>query len=111
MKTHKGSCHCGSVTFEVEGDFAEALSCNCSHCKRKGFLLAFVPKSQFTLLSGEAKLTTYQFNKKQIDHRFCQICGVQPFGQSGETIAINLNCLEGLNTDDLILKKVDGKKF
>lgn len=111
MKTYKGSCHCGAVTYKVEADFTEAISCNCSHCKRKGFLLAFIPNSQFELLSGEDKLTTYQFNKKRINHRFCQVCGVQSFGKSGETLAINLNCLEDLDTDSLTIKKVDGKNF
>jgi hypothetical protein len=33
---HKGSCHCGKVAFEVEGEFADAVACNCSICARKG---------------------------------------------------------------------------
>jgi hypothetical protein len=33
---YKGSCHCGRVTFEVEGALTEVLECNCSHCSRKG---------------------------------------------------------------------------
>jgi len=107
--TYHGSCHCGAVTFEVEGEFTEAISCNCSHCKRKGMLLAFVPKTSVTNLTGEDKLKTYQFNKKVIDHRFCETCGVQPFGQSGDTFAINLNCLEDLDTDSLTINKYDGK--
>jgi len=74
-------------------------------------LLAFVPKTSVTNLTGEDKLKTYQFNKKVIDHRFCETCGVQPFGQSGDTIAINLNCLEDLDTDTLTIKKVDGKNY
>ena len=40
---HKGSCHCGKVAFEVEGDIDSAMSCNCSICQRKGSLLWFVP--------------------------------------------------------------------
>jgi hypothetical protein len=111
MKTYHGSCHCGAVTFTVEGDFTEGMRCNCSHCQRKGMLLAFVPLSQFHPLSGEEILTTYQFNKKVIDHKFCSVCGVQPFGQSGDTVAINLNCLEDLDIDTLTIKKVDGKNF
>ena len=47
---YSGSCHCGAVAFTVEGDPpAGAMSCNCSHCRRKGFLLTFVPAAQFTL--------------------------------------------------------------
>ncbi|MGZ2447799.1 hypothetical protein ACVIRO_000553 [Rhizobium ruizarguesonis] len=29
---YEGSCHCGNVAFEVEGEFTEALDCNCSPC-------------------------------------------------------------------------------
>jgi hypothetical protein len=116
MKTYHGSCHCGAVTYEVEADFTEGMSCNCSHCKRKGFLLAFVPATQFSLKSGEDKLTKYQFNKKHIDHLFCKICGVQSFAQGNDKdgngmVGIILNCLEDLDTDTLKIVKVDGKSF
>jgi len=74
-------------------------------------LLAFVPAAQFALTSSDATLTTYKFNKMQINHRFCKVCGVQPFGQSGDTMAINLNCLEDFDTESLTIKKVDGKNF
>lgn len=113
MKKYHGRCHCGKVTFTVDGNFTEGISCNCSHCKRKGSLLAFVPKNQFQLLTGSDALQTYKFNKKMIAHKFCQTCGVQSFAESGETIAINLNCIEDgdLDTSSLIIKKVDGKNF
>ncbi len=39
---YKGSCHCGKVAFEVEGELNEAMACNCSMCSRKGSLLWFV---------------------------------------------------------------------
>lgn len=111
MKTYHGSCHCGVVSYEVEAEFTEGMTCNCSHCKRKGMLLTFVPKAQFALKTGEDSLTTYHFNKKQIDHVFCKICGVQSFAQSGDMVAINLSCIEGLDTDALQIQKVDGKNF
>lgn len=113
MKTDHGSCHCRVVTYEVDADFIEGMHCNCSHCKRKGMLLAFVPKTQFRLLSGENNLAAYHFNKKTIDHLFCTTCGVQSYGQSGDTIAINLNCIddEDLDINSLTTKNVDGKSF
>lgn len=111
MKKYHGSCHCGAVTYEVEGDFTEGMKCNCSHCSRKGFLLSFVPKTQFTLLTGADNLTTYQFNKMQIDHVFCKTCGVQSFGTSGDMVAINLNCLEDFDTSTLTINEVDGRSY
>lgn len=50
----QGSCHCGAVTFSVDAELpTEALSCNCSICRRKGLLLSFFPISAFTLNSGQ----------------------------------------------------------
>ncbi len=111
MKTHTGSCHCGAVKYEVTADLNEGMRCNCSHCHRKGFILAFVPKSQVTIAQGEDTLTTYQFNKKIIDHRFCSTCSVQPFGHSGDMMAINLNTIDNLDLTTLPIKEVDGKNF
>jgi hypothetical protein len=77
--SHTGSCHCGEVSFEVEGDPQQVMECNCSHCSRKGFLLWFVPRAQFKLLRGADNVTAYKFNKHIIAHQFCKTCGCQPF--------------------------------
>lgn len=116
MNTYTGSCHCGTVTYEVTGEFAEAMRCNCSHCKRKGWLLAFVPVEQFSMKTGEDNLTMYHFNKHHIDHNFCKTCGVQSFayggdGQGNHMYAINLNCLEDFDSYSLPVKDVDGKSI
>ncbi|MBV1688041.1 GFA family protein [Novosphingobium sp. G106] len=110
---YSGSCHCGAVTFTVEGDPpAGAMSCNCSHCRRKGFLLSFVPAEQFRLDSGEDSLVTYTFNKHAIAHRFCKTCGAQPFaeGENGgvKMRGINLRCVPDIDLDALTIQQVDG---
>ncbi|CAN5807501.1 hypothetical protein BH20PSE1_BH20PSE1_05140 [soil metagenome] len=78
---YKGSCHCGRVAFEVEGELNEAMACNCSICSRKGSLLWFVPRHRLHLLTSEEGIGTYTFNKHVIKHRFCQICGIHPYGE------------------------------
>jgi hypothetical protein len=60
--TYTGSCHCGAVRFQVVVDKHEVDDCNCSICKKKGFLHLIVPPERFTLLSGAEALTTYTFN-------------------------------------------------
>ena len=55
---YSGSCHCGRIAFEVEGEFSEVMECNCSHCSRKGYLLWFVPRSQLRLKSTTDSLST-----------------------------------------------------
>ena len=32
---YAGSCHCGDVAFEAEGEIGELLECNCTICSRK----------------------------------------------------------------------------
>lgn len=36
---YQGSCHCGAVRFEAEGEIGTATACNCSMCQRKGILM------------------------------------------------------------------------
>lgn len=114
--TYQGSCHCGNVEFEVEGNIDEVMECNCSHCSRKGFLLWFSPREQLQLKTPEADLSTYTFNKHEIKHQFCPKCGCQPFGfgqmPDGSPIAaINVRCLEGVEPAELKIKQVDGRSF
>lgn len=110
----EGSCHCGAVTFAVEGDPPmSAMSCNCSHCRRKGFLLAFIPKDAFTLHSGADKLRGYTFNKHKIEHQFCTICGTQAFAYGSKpdgsaVVALNLRCVPAIELGALKVQEVDG---
>jgi len=112
--TYKGSCHCGQIAYEAEGDLNQVMECNCSHCRRKGYLLWFVPRDKLRVLTPERDLATYTFNKHVIKHHFCPRCGGAPFGfgtdPSGTaTAAINVRCLEGVEPASLKVVQVDGR--
>ena len=116
--TYEGSCHCQKVQYSItmEMPIKKVISCNCSICSKKGTLLAFIPKANFTLLSGENVLTDYQFNQKIIHHYFCSCCGVTSFGvgkmpDGSEIRAINVRCLKEINIDELEVKKFNGKEM
>jgi hypothetical protein len=111
---HKGSCHCGRVVFEVEGDITGAMACNCSICQRKGSLLWFVPREKMRLLSSEDAASTYTFNRHVIKHRFCPTCGMHPYGEGVDskgnaTAAINIRCLEGIDLEAVQVSHFDGR--
>ncbi len=113
---HLGSCHCGRVRFEVEGEIKSALSCNCSMCQRKGSLLWFVPRDNFHLLSAEEDASTYLFNKHKIKHRFCANCGIGPYAEAtnpkGEPMAaINIRCIEGIDLASVPVTHYDGRSL
>jgi len=113
--SHHGSCHCGAIHFQVEGEFESAMECNCSHCSRKGYLLWFVQRTAFTLLSDPAQLATYTFNKHLIQHHFCPTCGCAPFGfgthDGAAMAAVNIRCLEGVDLALVPRIAVDGRSF
>lgn len=111
-----GGCHCGAVRFEATVDMDQTLLCNCSHCEKKGFILAFTSRDSFNLLQGEDRLSEYRFNKKQLAHRFCSTCGTQAFafgiGPDGsEMAAINLRCVDGLDLATLHPEHFDGRSM
>lgn len=113
---HQGSCHCGEIAFDVDGDIAQVMECNCSHCSRKGYLLWFVSREKFKLKTAEAALATYAFNTHRIKHHFCPTCGCAPFGlgiaPSGmPTAAINARCLENVDLTGIKRVQVDGRKL
>lgn len=113
---YKGSCHCGKVAFEVEGELGQVMDCNCSICARKGALMWFVPRSALRLLTPRENLKTYTFNKHQIQHQFCPECGIHPFGEGAmpdgtPMAAINVRCLEGVDLASLAVGHFDGRSL
>jgi hypothetical protein len=114
MKKYSGGCHCGKVRYEVTTDLMSVISCNCSICSKRGWLLTFVPKDAFTLVSGEDEVTDYQFNKHLIHHLFCTTCGTASYAvgsdpAGNEMIAINVRCLDEVDPTTLAITPFDGK--
>lgn len=110
----EASCHCGAVAIRVDADTpTKAIECNCSHCSVKALVLAAVPGDAVTIARGEDQLEAYRFNRKVIDHRFCKVCGVQPFshgkGRDGSPMAmINLRCVPAIDLSALEITQFDG---
>lgn len=112
-KHYLGSCQCGAVSFEADADLDKTVTCNCSRCQRLGAVLTFVPRDAFTLKSGEDNLSEYLFNKKQVHHQFCKTCGIESFAYAAkpdgsEVVALNVNCLEGVDPRALTSSAHDG---
>ena len=111
---YKGSCHCGRIAFTVEGDLQQVMECNCSICTKRGSLLWFVPRDRFALATPAADLSTYTFNKHQIKHHFCGVCGVAPYAEGTDPkgnamAAVNVRCLDDVDFAALPRKPFDGR--
>lgn len=113
-RIYQGGCHCGAVRFQVLVDRFKVQDCNCSICRKKGFLHLIVPPENFTLLRGENVLTTYTFNTQIAKHKFCSICGIHAFYRPRshpEMIDVNIRALDIETMAQFEIEPFDGKNW
>lgn len=114
MTSYQGGCHCGQVRFEVRAQLEGVLECNCSICKKKGFLHWIVPKAAFSLVTDEDALQDYRFNTGVARHLFCKRCGVHAYyvpRSDPDKIDVNVRCLEGVDLATLSVQPFDGQNW
>lgn len=73
---HRGSCLCGAVSFEVEGELAPPDACHCSMCRRQSghyWASTDLPRDRVTI-RGEDRVRWYQSSEK-VRRGFCGTCG------------------------------------
>ena len=111
MRTVRGSCHCGAVRFEIDSDFPELTTCDCSMCRRRNALMVKVHESHFRLLAGAEALRLYQFHTRTAQHFFCGTCGIYPFHRKRVTpdhYGINVNCLKDFDPAGIPVRATAG---
>jgi len=77
--THAGSCLCGTVRFEVLGEFQRFYLCHCEYCRKDtgsahGANL-FSSAAQLRWLAGEADVTRFDLPGTRHSKCFCARCG------------------------------------
>jgi hypothetical protein len=111
MQKYRGSCHCGAVTFEIETDFPELTTCDCSICRRRSALMVKVPEDRFRLLTGDHALAEYRFHTRTAHHFFCRTCGIYPFHRKRVTpdfFGVNVGCLEDFDPTGIPVRVAAG---
>lgn len=77
--SHSGSCLCGKVSFEIEGQFQNFFLCHCKYCQKDtGSAHAanlFSSSSKIIWNSGEQKVKTFQLPGTKHIKCFCSDCG------------------------------------
>jgi hypothetical protein len=115
MVTHAGGCHCGRVRFEVLAPAKlEVADCNCSICRKSGYLHLIVPADRFTLISGREALTTYTFNTRVAKHLFCAHCGIKSFyipRSHPDGVSVNARCIDSDTIAELTLIPFNGSEW
>jgi len=74
-----GSCLCGEVKFEIDGDFESFYLCHCKFCQKDtGSAHAsnlFSSKARLVWKSGQDKIKTYHLPSAKHMKSFCSNCG------------------------------------
>jgi hypothetical protein len=111
VRPYKLSCHCGAIRFEVDAELAGLLECNCSSCRRHGFLHWKVPATAVTLLTERVRLSAYVWRDLDGAHQFCPSCGtpIVRTGYTGGNVSINARCVEGIDVFALEVRRYDGR--
>ncbi|WP_223671263.1 GFA family protein [Kangiella shandongensis] len=104
--SNKGSCLCGKIQFEIDGDFDKFFLCHCSRC-RKGTGTAhaanlFSSTATINWLSGKELIKTYLLPETRHARSFCTSCGsaVPTEVAGGKLIVVPAGCLD----DDIPIK-------
>ena len=75
----KGSCLCGSVNFEIDGDFDSFFLCHCSYCRKDtgsahGANL-FSSNAKLKWKSGQDLVKNFKLTGTRHTKSFCSECG------------------------------------
>lgn len=110
-----GGCHCGAIAFRLRwDDEMDIIDCNCSICRKKGFLHLIVPEENFELLNGGESLVEYRFNTGVAIHKFCRQCGIHAFyspRSHPDSVDVNLRCVEDVDVSSLNVVVFDGQNW
>lgn len=99
MTEHLGSCLCGTVRFEVEGDFNSFYLCHCQHCRKDtGSVHAanlFSQSAKLVWRSGAEAVTSFTLPGTRHKKSFCKFCGsALPNTQIAGLLVVPAGCLD-----------------
>ena len=98
MSPKRGSCLCGALTYELDGEPDGVWVCHCTNFRKasggRGNTIIVVPKSRFRWLSGEDHRVTYELRSTYSITR-CKTCGTPlPAEEDDENIYLTAGTLD-----------------
>lgn len=119
-----GRCHCGSSSFQIDGDLPAALTrCTCSFCAKRGALVAYYAPEQFHADAAAGTDGVYRWNTMLVAHHFCTTCGIatysdsRAFGKDGSwdhvtrRIGVNARLFDQFDAAAVPVTVIDGKNL
>ncbi|MDP5309013.1 GFA family protein [Paracoccus spongiarum] len=113
MTLYRGSCFCGAVAFEAEGDLARGtMRCNCRFCRKMRYWEMLLPDPDgFRLIRGAealAETPLARADRVGMHHRFCGRCGTRLWTEGvlaelgGRFVQVCVSALDDVPLADLV---------
>jgi hypothetical protein len=103
---HKGSCLCGSVEYELEGDIRPSIACHCTQCRKTSghfWSATQVPNDCFKITKDDG-LKWFR-SSEWAKRGFCQNCGSSMFWEMDGKNATSVASGTLDNSNDLKTEK------
>ncbi|MEO1855232.1 GFA family protein [Chromohalobacter sp.] len=99
MTDHFGSCLCGTVKFEVHGQFDSFYLCHCEWCQKDtGSAYAanlFSQSAKLAWIAGVDAVTSFTLPGTRHSKSFCKLCGsALPSIQVAGLLVVPAGCLD-----------------
>ncbi|WP_018234784.1 GFA family protein [Ensifer sp. BR816] len=109
QRPYRLSCHCGEIVVEVDAELSRLVECNCSTCRRSGFLHWKVDADAVRLVTQKRRMSTYIWRGLTEGHHFCATCGtaIMRSGYPGDRLSLNARCIEGVDVFALEVERYD----
>lgn len=97
---HEGSCLCGQIRFEVNGNFESFYLCHCKHCQKDtGSAHAanlFSSNAILKWISSTENIKTFNLPSTRHTRSFCSLCGsaLPSLQMNGKLLVVPAGCLD-----------------
>ena len=105
----KGSCHCGTVTFEILEQPEFVVTCNCSICRKLNTSWSHSDRTKTTLNAPEGSTHTYSWGEHLVFHT-CKTCGCTTHWMAVDKSRYAVNCQLASEADmeEIRVRRFDG---
>ncbi|WP_353532014.1 GFA family protein [Cognatishimia sp. WU-CL00825] len=92
-----GSCLCGKVSFEIQGDARDVMACHCSQCRKTSghYVAATQVNDTDLVIQGAANITWFE-SSASAKRGFCATCGSSLFWKPNDRprTSVHAGCLD-----------------
>ena len=109
---YQGSCHCGSVQFELTEPPEKLVDCNCTICRRIGALWGHVSIRSVQIIAPSDGTISYIQGDKTLAIHTCRTCGCTTHWENlqpeEEHMAVNFRMCDPEVINQFQVRKFDG---